>query len=191
MNKKYNEYYIEGKIVYIKLANCKEYTMVSLDKWAELPWLKEFRWYKKPDGYIYAYIPLKYQSLFNHQKNIYLHRCIMPCEEGYEVDHLDRNKSNNLTNNLMAKTHYANMQNKNYAEYKIPTHNTSGVKGVSFDNRKKKWRAYITIKRKQKFLGYYDNVNDAIKTRQNAEEKYFGESKYIITNKQNNIKEDN
>ena len=191
MHKKYNEYYVKKEIVYIKLPNCEEYAMVNLDKWKKLPWLKELRWRRKPDGYIHAYVPLKYQYLFNNKTTVYLHRCISSCKQGYEIDHLDRNKLNNLTNNLVAKTHYENMQNKNYAEYKTPTHNTSGVKGVSFDNRKKKWRAYITIKRKQKFLGYYDNMNDAIKTRQNAEAKYFEESKYTITNKQNNIKEDN
>lgn len=189
MTKKYNEYYIKGDVVYIKLPNCDEYATVNLDKWNELFWMKELRWYKKSDGYIHAYIPLKYRELFNNQTMIYLHKCICPCEDGYEVDHLDRNKLNNLTNNLVQKTHYENIQNKNHLNYKTPTHNTSGVKGVSFDNRVNKWRAYITIQRKQKFLGYFDDINDAINARQKAEQKFFGEFRYNVTNKQNNIKE--
>lgn len=49
----------------------------------------------------------------------------------------------------------------------------SGVKGVVWDNSKQKWKAQIGFKGKNIFLGRYDNINEAILVRKQAEEKYF------------------
>ena len=51
--------------------------------------------------------------------------------------------------------------------------NTSGHKGVSWSASKGKWRAYITLRDKQLFLGYYDDVQEAAKARQEAEKEHF------------------
>lgn len=51
--------------------------------------------------------------------------------------------------------------------------NTSGIKGVTWDKRKKKWKAQICLKRTQYNLGTYDNIEDAAKARKEAEEKLF------------------
>lgn len=51
----------------------------------------------------------------------------------------------------------------------------SGVKGVGWDKRRKKWRAYIGFKNKSYHLGYFDSKEDAIKVRKTAEKKLFGE----------------
>lgn len=56
-----------------------------------------------------------------------------------------------------------------------PKNNTSGVAGVSFAKRENKWRAYITLNRKQIGLGYYDNFDDAVIARLKAEKKYYRE----------------
>ncbi|WP_260164830.1 AP2 domain-containing protein [Lentilactobacillus buchneri] len=56
---------------------------------------------------------------------------------------------------------------------KINKNNKSGIKGVSWDNGRNKWRAYIRIKRKAISLGYFTNKADAIVARKEAEEKYF------------------
>ncbi len=56
---------------------------------------------------------------------------------------------------------------------KINSNNTSGVKGVCREKRRKKWMAYIQIRGKHKFLGYFDFKEDAIKARKEAEERYF------------------
>ena len=49
----------------------------------------------------------------------------------------------------------------------------SGVKGVTYSNAHKKWKAYIKFKGKCKHLGYFDNKEDAIKIRKKAEEILF------------------
>jgi hypothetical protein len=56
---------------------------------------------------------------------------------------------------------------------KTPVTNTSGVKGVSYIERLHKYRAYIQIKGKQKYLGVYKTLEEAAAARKAAEEKYF------------------
>ena|SRR5690625_179208 len=62
---------------------------------------------------------------------------------------------------------------KSALKAKLHRGNTSGHKGVTYDKQRKKWRAYIGFKGKQISLGYFDNVEDAVKARQDAEEKYY------------------
>lgn len=56
---------------------------------------------------------------------------------------------------------------------KRSSNNTSGVKGVSFDKRIGKWKAYIRIARKCQSLGYFDTVEEAAQARREAEEELF------------------
>lgn len=56
----------------------------------------------------------------------------------------------------------------------IAKNNTSGITGVHYDKKRNKWCAQIMINRKGIFLGYYNNKDDAIKSRLTAEQKYFG-----------------
>lgn len=56
---------------------------------------------------------------------------------------------------------------------KKPITNTSGVKGVSYVKRLKKYRAYINLGGKQEYLGVYESLEEAEKARKEAEEKYF------------------
>lgn len=50
----------------------------------------------------------------------------------------------------------------------------SGIKGVSLNKRDNKWRADIKINEISRELGFFDNINDAIKARIQGEIKYFG-----------------
>ena len=56
---------------------------------------------------------------------------------------------------------------------KISKRNTSGIKGVTWSKKQKKWRAYITFQRKYISLGSFHKKEDAAKARKEAEEKYF------------------
>lgn len=183
--KKHNEYKIENNVVYIKLSNCNEYTIVDLDKWNEISYIKEFCWYKGTKNYVRSVIPKQYQKQFN-KSTIGLHQLICPCKDGYEPDHIDRNPLNNLTKNLQSVTTVQNNWNRG-----LHCNNTSGCKGVTWDKRQQKWKVYITVKGKYYHLGYFDDINNAINARKKAEEKFFGEFRYNFTNKQNNIKEEN
>lgn len=55
--------------------------------------------------------------------------------------------------------------------------NTSGYRGVSYRKDRGKYRAYIKIKKQDIFLGNFDDIEDAIEARKEAEKKYYG--KYL------------
>ena len=58
------------------------------------------------------------------------------------------------------------------------SNNTSGVTGVDWHKGWKKWRVRITVNHKTISLGAFDSMDDAIKARKEAEQKYFGEFSY-------------
>ena len=49
----------------------------------------------------------------------------------------------------------------------------SGFRGVSWDKSRKKWRAYIKLKYKTRFLGRFNTFEEAVEARLAAEEKYY------------------
>lgn len=53
--------------------------------------------------------------------------------------------------------------------------NTSGVKGVYYSKKRKKWIAQIMFRQKCYYLGGYDRIEDAAEIRRTAEEKIFGD----------------
>ncbi|MDQ5983898.1 MAG: hypothetical protein RUMPE_01341 [Eubacteriales bacterium SKADARSKE-1] len=52
-------------------------------------------------------------------------------------------------------------------------HSNSGVKGIYFNKRNQRYHAQLMFQRKQHHLGYYGNIEDAKKARQEAEDQYF------------------
>lgn len=84
-------------------------------------------------------------------------------------DHIDRNPLNNRRHNLRIATTTENARNHNKQK-----NNTSGFIGVSLDKNKNKWCAYIIISKQYIHLGFFVDKEDAIRTRLEAEAKYFG-----------------
>lgn len=56
---------------------------------------------------------------------------------------------------------------------KPPRNNKSGFKGVYFNKSRNKWEAYINIHNRKISLGRYFTIEEAIKVRKEAENKYF------------------
>lgn len=54
----------------------------------------------------------------------------------------------------------------------MQSNNISGHTGVHWHKRKKKWVAQIGDGTRQIFLGYFEDINDAITARQEANERY-------------------
>lgn len=89
---------------------------------------------------------LGYLRVQFNKKRYYLHRVIWEMfngeiPQGFEVDHIDGNPSNNLITNLRLLTH-----NQNLHSSRKLTRNTSGILGVSWNPIKNKWEASVTIK---------------------------------------------
>jgi hypothetical protein len=87
-----------------------------------------------------------------------------------EIDHIDCNKANNCWANLREATH-----SQNVANIRRRRDNTSGLKGVCWHRAHNCWGAYITIKGKQRHLGYFDTSQEAGLTRATVSYGAFGE----------------
>jgi hypothetical protein len=86
------------------------------------------------------------------------------------VDHVDCNRVNNRVSNLRWATCQENSRNKSKQ-----FNNKSGVIGVHYDKKRKKWCANITLNGKTKNLGRFATLEQAKQARINAVNKYFGE----------------
>jgi len=89
---------------------------------------------------------------------------------GDQIDHVNGIRNDNRWINLREATISQNGANSN-----IRTDNTSGIKGVSWNREKEKWRVRINIDKKEMFLGYFDNIEDAKIAYKSAAIKHFGE----------------
>lgn len=98
-----------------------------------------------------------------------LHRLIFLYHNGYlpenEIDHINRVRDDNRIENLREVTATCNQRNS-----KLFITNTSGVKGVSYCSKRKKWVAYINIGNKPKSLGRYQSLMEAACARLAAEQ---------------------
>lgn len=157
-NKKYNTYDLSGEygIGYASNTNIPFYfDLEDYDK------IKDYCWQENKKGYIYTNLNNKYISM---------HRLIMNPPNDMEIDHRNRKKNNNRKENLRIVTSQNNSINIG-----VRSNNTSGTTGVIWNKTNRKWRARIRINNKDKFLGYFENIDDAIKVRLQAEKEYFGE----------------
>ncbi len=101
--------------------------------------------------------------------NYLAHRLIFLWHHGYLpdlVDHDDRNPSNNKIENLLDSDKRKNAYNSG-----MFSHNTSGIRGVSWDKKQGKWAARFKQDGKYLFLGYHINIEDAAKARLTKEKE--------------------
>lgn len=169
-HKKYNSYIVFDKYV-IMYTNKNEPFIVDIEDFGKV---RKICWSKNNNGYL--------TGNAGNGKIVMLHRYIMNCPKGMDVDHKNGSdtKFDNRKSNLRLCTKNENMMNT-----KTPVTNTSGYKGVYWNKSRNLWVAQIAFginpkngKKKCYYLGSYENIEDAIKAREEAEEKYFGEWSY-------------
>jgi hypothetical protein len=83
------------------------------------------------------------------------------------IDHINGIKTDNRIVNLRVVTNQQNRKNM-----KRHKGNSSGVTGVYWSNRAKKWQAYICVNYKQIYLGVFKYLVDAETARKEAEIEY-------------------
>jgi hypothetical protein len=114
----------------------------------------------------------QYQKDTGKTKTIYLHRLIMKeyIKDGFEIDHINRNRLDNRKSNLRICKRHQNMGN-------VLKHqdNNSGYKGVCWDKARKKWIARICYKYKTFNLGRFSDIFDAVKVYDKKAKELFGE----------------
>jgi hypothetical protein len=145
----------------IKLSRGK-YTFVDDEDFERL---NEFGWYaSKGNGNNF------YAQRRKCKIHVFMHREILPCPKGFQIDHIDGDGLNNQKKNLRVCTTSQNQFNRGKIK-----NSTSGYKGVTWDKRSKKWLAQININKEHKNLGLFDSKEDAALAYNIAAERYHGE----------------
>lgn len=149
--------------------------------------LKKYLSYDPNTGLLVWIIPLAYRhqpgdiagsldssgylrvSIFN--RNYWVHRIIWLHYYGvwptYEIDHINRIKSDNRIDNLRDVLPTMNQRNRS-----VSTNNTSGYSGVSYISQSLRWRVQIQVDGKRLHIGTFHSKEQAIEARRKAEIKY-------------------
>jgi len=107
----------------------------------------------RPDGYV--------QLQVNNKRHL-AHRLAWFYVKGFfpneiEIDHINRNPSDNRWKNLRLVSRQCNLRNA-----KKQCNNKSGVTGVFWNTRDKKWSARIKINSKNYSIANSDNFDEAV-----------------------------
>ena len=106
-------------------------------------------------------------AFFAHRVGYALHFGEWPSDE---IDHIDNNRSNNAISNLRIANRSQNSCNSTK-----PKDNKSGVKGVSWSKKEKKWAAQIWIRKRRVACKYFSDLKDAEMFMQNCRAKHHKE----------------
>lgn len=99
-----------------------------------------------------------------------LHAMLLKPAPGLVVDHKNHNGLDNRRDNLRTCT-----QSQNKANITKFKNNTSGYKGVSWNKRRRKWYAAITVNYRTQHLGVYDDPWEAAQAYNRAALEAWGE----------------
>lgn len=128
--------------------------------------LQKHKWYsfKSADGIYHV------RTSINKKKipiSLYLYSLYKIIPANYVLAYKDKNTLNNKMDNFILRTYSELAENM-----KLSKANKSGTKGVSM-HKCGKWQANINKNGKRKYLGLFDNKEDAIAERLKAEKEYF------------------
>lgn len=118
-------------------------------------------WCMHPRGYAKARINKKY---------VLMHRWIMGVVDNVDLDHINGIKTDNRRENLRICN-----QSQNNANSRLRTVNTSGYKGVGWSEYHQMFRARLMIHRKDIFLGYFNNPEEAARAYDKKAIEIYGE----------------
>lgn len=86
-----------------------------------------------------------------------------------QLDHINRVPHDNRIENLRLASSSENMMNR-----KLFSNSKSGVPGVSWHGRQKKWFVYVNVNKKRKNIGYFDDLEFAELVSLESRAKYHG-----------------
>lgn len=157
-----NEHEIVGVVALVKASNTGRVFIVDADDYSKI---QNLLWRENDNGYIISQLP--------GDIHVLLHRLITNAQKGEVVDHINHLKYDNRKDNLRVANQEYNMMNACGRK-----DNTSGRKGVWQDKRNGRWVAEIRANKKKINLGHYATFEEAVKAREQGEERYFGAWSY-------------
>lgn len=87
------------------------------------------------------------------------------------VDHINHDPSDNRPSNLRLATLAENARNMKGAR----KDNQTGLRGIRWHKRDKRWYAKVVVNGKEKYVGYFVEKQDAIDAVNSARKLYFGQ----------------
>ena len=114
-----------------------------------------------------------YRQVMIDRKRYLSHRVVFLLHHGYIpkcLDHINGDKSDNRIENLREATIGENQYNR-----QANTNNTSGIKGVTWHTRNKRWQAQINVNSKPVYLGQFKSIEEAGEVVRRAREQLHGE----------------
>jgi hypothetical protein len=89
----------------------------------------------------------------------------------HEIDHINRNRSDNAWSNLRAVTRLENSWNTGAHK-----NSKSGHKGVAYVSKSNKWQVQLRVRGKTHYIGQYFDVMSALAAREEAEKVLYANS---------------
>lgn len=130
---------------------------------ADLPLVSPYSWHVNDRGYVVSGARV-------NGKALRMHRFLTSAPEGTEVDHINRNKSDNRRSNLRLATKDQNQWNRP----RMKT-NSSGYIGVYLHKDTGKWAAILSIGNRNRHLGLFFTPEEAASARDAAVLSHRGE----------------
>ena len=171
----------DGRIINkIKFTNCKPNKYIFLEDKViindkvvidkeDFDFIDSFERYISIDTRGYAYFSYGTRDVYLHRL---LSKALLFCKnfETDICDHINGDRLDNCKTNLRIIKRSVNPVNCG-----VRTDNKSGCKGVSWLERLKKWQVNIQFQKQNHYIGVFENFEDAVKARKEAEIKYFGD----------------
>lgn len=124
--------------------------------------------------------PLRYVQILIQGKIYLAHRLAFIYMKGEnpieQIDHINHNKIDNRWCNLRLVSHQENHRNM-----PIQLNNKSGHNGIYWHKSANKWCSMIKVNGKNKYLGLFKNIKQAIQARKDAELYYNFHKNHGIT----------
>lgn len=139
----------------------------------DYPLVSKYTWTLSKSGNRLYAITTKRRTPIKYSKRdtIYLHRLIMNVSGWHNcVDHINGDGLDCRRSNIRLCTRGQNAMN-----LKIRVDNSSGYKGVYFNQQRKKYAAQIQIDKKTKFLGLFHTKEEAAEKYNEYALMYYGE----------------